>query len=461
MLQPDALRERLAAAVGRQLLQPLRATCIVEVGANVQPGQVGLDRRASRGGAARPRDRRGLHTAAAPVFVDPWYFDPYVKRVRASSTPAEDTLDFVPVVVRRRGCSRSARRTASRDLDHARRSRPASSTASTPRAPARTSCRSLKENFEVINARTTNWTRRPVADAAVGAARPPGPRRRRGARAARGAARLRAAASTSRTRVAAWTRARRRSCTRSPASASTRCRFDALHFEGPGTDLTVGLLPTLALRAGRAGMHDRRRHRPRAEPPDRGGLRRRRTRCAPTGVVALDEAARRRDGDDGPRPRGSLRGRPRGRDRRRRERRGAARPRRRGTRVRRGSARSRSSTARAASAARHGLLQHAARRERREPPRAREGVRRRPRRRGRSRAHQQERDPHRLHDRQRRRRRSPATHARRRREVPRARRPAAGSSERATPRYPRGPRARALRRPSRGAARRARRTAPR
>ena len=67
------------------------------------------------------------------------------------------------------------------------------------------------------------------------------------------------------------------------AERVTERRFDALHFEGPGTDLTVGLLPTTPLH-GRA-LRDGRRHRPHAQParPRRSSARP--TRSAPSGVV--------------------------------------------------------------------------------------------------------------------------------------------------------------------------------
>ena len=46
--------------------------------------------------------------------------------------------------------------------------------------------------------------------------------------------------------------------------------FDRMRFRGPGTDLVVGLGAPLAL--GHRGAHQRRRHRVRRQPADRGGL---------------------------------------------------------------------------------------------------------------------------------------------------------------------------------------------
>ena len=109
------------------------------------------------------------------------------------------------------------------------------------------------------------------------------------------------------------------------AEALTPGAFDAIELRGPGTELTVGLLPTSRLAGGR--LRDPQRAPPPAEPPDRGGLHDARSR-ARRGPRHLDEAARAEGRHDRPRAPGALRGRPRGRDRRRRERRGAARARR-------------------------------------------------------------------------------------------------------------------------------------
>ena len=80
--------------------------------------------------------------------------------------------------------------------------------------------------------------------------------------------------------------------------------FDAIHFDGPGTDLTVGLLPGARWMGGGGETVDGIFHV--AEPPDRGGLHR--TRLAPhRGDGALDQAARAR-GDDRRGARDALRG---------------------------------------------------------------------------------------------------------------------------------------------------------
>ena len=70
------------------------AKLIVEVGANIQPGQQVLV-------ITPPEAARLVRAIAAEcyahgaLFVDPWYFDGPVKRIRAELA-AEDTLEFVP-----------------------------------------------------------------------------------------------------------------------------------------------------------------------------------------------------------------------------------------------------------------------------------------------------------------------------------------------------------------------------
>ena len=78
--------------------------------------------------------------------------------------------------------------------------------------------------------------------------------------------------------------------------------LDAVRFRGPGTDLTVGLLPGSRWHGG--GHDHPGRHRPRREPADRRGLHL--PGLAPhRGHRPLDPAAgARRDGR--PRPRGDV-----------------------------------------------------------------------------------------------------------------------------------------------------------
>ena len=240
------------------------ADVIVGFGANVQPGQVVAV-------SCEPGKEFMVRAIAASAyrhgakFVDVQYFDPWVKRARVEHAREED-LDFIPdwhgkrllalgeIGAARVGLSGPVAPGLMEDLDPARVGR--------DRFPA------LKEAGKVVNDRTTNWTIAPCPTPRVGAGScsPTCPRTRRS----------RASSSTSCT-SAGSTRT-----TRSPPGASARTSssppptrltergFDALHYEGPGTDLTVGLLPDATL-AGRA-LRARRRARAHAEPPDRGGL---------------------------------------------------------------------------------------------------------------------------------------------------------------------------------------------
>ena len=174
-------------------------------------------------------------------------------------------------------------------LDHAASCRRGCSTASTPDAPVSDQLPATRETFEVINARTTNWCVVPWVtpewarlvhpglddDAAVAAlweqlvymlrldeADP----------------------------AAAWTE--RFDQLHDAGRRLDAQRFDALRFEGPGTDLTVGLLPTSRFASETPGMQTVDGIDSLPQPPDRGdriragpaARRRRRDR---------DEAARR------------------------------------------------------------------------------------------------------------------------------------------------------------------------
>ncbi len=283
------------------------ADLIVEVGANVQPGQTVWI-------VAEPRAAPLARLVAAAAyergarFVDPWYFDPHVKRIRLERA-AEDTLGFVPPWYGRRlldlGEGHGVRISITPQVP------PGLLAGVDPARAGRDALPALAENFDVINAKTTNWTVVPWPSPEWARLVHPG--------LADEAALAKLweqliyvlrldepdAAAAWHTRLAQLHDAGRR---------VDAYRFDALRFEGPGTDLTVGLLPTSRFASETPGMQtvDGVVHAP--EPPDRGDFdvtrsdahRRRRQR---------DEAARRRR-HGGRRPPRSLRGRTGGRDRR-------------------------------------------------------------------------------------------------------------------------------------------------
>jgi aminopeptidase len=213
------------------------ADLVVDVGANVQPGQDVL-LIAPPGAARLVRAIAAKAYARGARFVDPWYFDPYVKRLRLEHA-APDTLEIVPpwygTRLTRLGGGHGCRISVSPNTP------PGLLAGIDPALAGRDQLPSVPEHFEVINQRHTNWCVVPWAlpewaavvhpelepDAAL------------------------AALFDDLTYVLRLDEP--------DAAAAWRSRFaelhtvgtkldaaglDALHFEGPGTDLTVGLLPT-------------------------------------------------------------------------------------------------------------------------------------------------------------------------------------------------------------------------
>ena len=353
----DAARRALAAAVvqrhrapGIGCVESLRmdeatldrfADLVVGFGANVQPGQIVSI-------CCEPGKEYMVRAIAASAYGTARSSSTSRGSTRGSSAPASSTrardLDFVPTGTAS-ACSRSATRrrahravrpgrarTARGPRPRARRPRPASRRS---RRPARSSTTG-RPTGRSARARRPAWAELVFPDLEPDAA----------------LAKLEescctSAGSTRTTRSRAW-RARADMLV-GAAERLTERRFDALHYEGPGTDLTVGLLP------GAPG-------RPRASRPPTASstcrtCRPRRSSPRPTrrASTARDrhEAARADRRHRRARAARALRGRPRGRcDRRRhggrddahdhRPRRGRRAPRRgrAGRRARAGSARS-------------------------------------------------------------------------------------------------------------------------
>jgi aminopeptidase len=231
------------------------ADVIVGFGANVQPGQVVAV-------SCEPGKEFMVRAIAASAyrhgakFVDVQYFDPWVKRARIEHARDED-LDFIPdwhgkrllalgeVGAARVGLSGPVAPGLLEDLDPARVGR--------DRFPA------LKEAGKVVNDRTTNWTIAPCPTPAWARAVFPD---------------LGEAEALDRLEghlvhvcrldeddpVAAWRE--RADFLVAAAGRLTERRFDALHYEGPGTDLTVGLLPGTSWQAARFERADGLVHMP-------------------------------------------------------------------------------------------------------------------------------------------------------------------------------------------------------
>jgi aminopeptidase len=221
------------------------AELIVRVGANVRPGQVVfVDCEPGREEATRAIASAAYRAGAR--FVDVNYFDPWVKRIRLEHA-AEDTLDWVPPWygdrARQLGEVRAAivalngtvAPTLYDDLD--------------PALVAKDRMPSLKEYMELVNERTINWCVAPCPTPEwAGLAYPelePDEALEALWQAVEHVCRL-----DEDDPAAAW--ADRVAALGKATGKLNDHGFDALHFEGPGTDLTVGLLPTSRWESGQS-----------------------------------------------------------------------------------------------------------------------------------------------------------------------------------------------------------------
>jgi aminopeptidase len=231
------------------------ADVIVGFGANVQPGQI-----VSVG--CEPGKEFMVRAIAASAyrhgakFVDVQWFDPWVKRARVQHAREED-LDFIPdwhgkrllalgdVGAARVGLSGPVAPGLLEDLDPARVGR--------DRFPA------LKEAGKVVNDRTTNWTIAPCPTPAWAKVVFPDLDEREALERLEGHL-MHVCRLDEDDPVAAWRS--RADFLVATAERLTERRFDALHYEGPGTDLTVGLLPATTWQAARFERADGLVHMP-------------------------------------------------------------------------------------------------------------------------------------------------------------------------------------------------------
>jgi aminopeptidase len=213
------------------------ADLAVELGANVQPGQVvGVTAVLGHEEMVRAIARSAYQRGAR--YVDPNYFDYHVKHARIAYA-AEDTLDWVPPWF-------GARMLAHEELDAARISltgptAPGLFDDVDPKRAGRDQLPFIKEIPEVIDRQRMNWTVVPCpspawaqlvypelpVDEAVEALW----------QALEHVCRL-----DTPDPIAAWRE--RAAQLEHNAATLTGLRLDRLHFVGPGTDLTVGMLPT-------------------------------------------------------------------------------------------------------------------------------------------------------------------------------------------------------------------------
>jgi aminopeptidase len=212
------------------------ADLVVGYGANVQPDQI-VSIGCQPGKEQLTRLIAASAYKAGAKFVEVTWFDPYIKRARIEFA-RDETLDYVPPWLGQRmlalGEHHAARIGLSgpvapgllSDLDPVRSGR--------DRLPG------LKESGQVVNERTTNWSIVPCptrewAQLVFPDLEPDA------AEAELDRHLLHILRLDEPDPIAAW-RERAATLERS-AQTLTERGFDALHYQGPGTDFTVGLLP--------------------------------------------------------------------------------------------------------------------------------------------------------------------------------------------------------------------------
>ena len=213
------------------------ADLIVRFGANVQPGQiVAISSAPGKEPLARAVAESAYRTGAK--FVDLSVFDIHLKRARALYA-APDTLGFVPPWYGERMRALGENRCAVIALTGP--VAPHIMDGVEPSRLGKDLLPALRESIEIVNQRTTNWTAAPCPTEAwaelVHPSLLPGEALERLWRDVAHACRI-----DDDDPVAAWNE--RMDRLMAVAGKLDGRHLDAVHFEGPGTDLTVGLLPS-------------------------------------------------------------------------------------------------------------------------------------------------------------------------------------------------------------------------
>ena len=213
------------------------ADLIVAIGANVQPGQL-VDVWSALG----KEDLTRAVTAAAyrrgAKFVDVNYYDPHVKRARVQHV-AEESLEYIPPWFGERALQLGEARAAS--ISFSGPTAPRLFDDLDPSRLGRDIYPRVKEWMKVTNDRSVNWSVAPAPTREWAQLVYPG------LAPAEALDRLwkavvRVCRVDEEDPAAAW-RERGADLT-AAADRLTERRFDAIHLQGPGTDLTVGLLRT-------------------------------------------------------------------------------------------------------------------------------------------------------------------------------------------------------------------------
>jgi aminopeptidase len=220
------------------------ADLAVVVGANVQPGQiVGVTAELGHEDLVRAIAASAYDRGAK--FVDVWYVDPLVKRARIEFAPA-DSLEFVPPWYGERVLALGEERGANivvRGLTV-----PNALDGLDPTRAGRDQLPRVKETNVIVNQRSVNWTI--VAYPTLPWAQLVYPGLDDDTALARLWEEVRHVSRLDEPDpLEAWNR--RIDALDRAAGALNDARLDAVHFEGPGTDLTIGLLPTSVWRMAR------------------------------------------------------------------------------------------------------------------------------------------------------------------------------------------------------------------
>jgi aminopeptidase len=228
---------------------------LVVFGANVQPGQLlGVTSFIGKEDLTRKIARAAY--ARGAKFVDVLYFDQWVKRERIAHAAA-DTLGYIPPWMSQRLMYLSDEHAARITLSgpHA----PAALEGLDPARAGRDLLPYLPETGEVVNRRTTSWCivpcpTQPWAEAVYPDLEPDEAYQRLWEAVAH-ICRLDADDPAQ-----AWLD--RTAALKANAGRLTERRFDAFRLHGPGTDLTIGLLPSSSWEAGDFETVDGTRHLP-------------------------------------------------------------------------------------------------------------------------------------------------------------------------------------------------------
>jgi aminopeptidase len=213
------------------------ADLIVNFGANVQAGQI-VDVATALGKEELTRAITASAYRRGAKFVDAVYWDPHLKKARVQHA-ADDVLDFIPSWYGERALQLGHERGATISLSGP--TEPHLFDELDPDRLGRDVFPRVKEYTTVVNERTVNWCVAPCptmkwAKLVYPALEPQAALDKLWEQI------LHICRMDEAEPEAAWDE--RNNMLKGAAERLTNQHFDALHFEGPGTDLTIGLLPS-------------------------------------------------------------------------------------------------------------------------------------------------------------------------------------------------------------------------